>query len=148
MNITVRKAQIQDIPSLLVMNEALQDIAAPNGPAATVEWMTESLENNKNEIVLVAIHNGKAIGFACGLMYRSVCYSDGLQGELTELYVCSEYRKKGVATNLVEQVEREFARNNVHDIIIKTGIENKAAQRVYESCGYEDYEEVVYHKEI
>ena len=142
MTITVRKAQIQDIPALLEMNEDF------NGPGSTAESMADSLTNNKNEVVFVAVHDGKIVGFACGLMYQSICYSDDLQGELTELYVRSGYRRHGAATKLVEHIEREFAKNNVHDIILKTGIGNKAARRFYESRGYTDYEEVVYHKEV
>ena len=132
MDITVRKAQLQDIPAILEMNAEL------NGPGvnATHESMADSLENNKNEIVFVALHDGKAVGFACGLMYLSICYSNGMQGELTELYVSSEYRRNGVATKLVEHMERVFAKNNVHEITLKTGIKNEQAHRFYESCGY------------
>ena len=142
MNITVRKAQTQDIPAILEMNDEF------NGPGSTVESMADSLANNKNEVVFVAVHDGKGIGFACGLTYQSICYHDGLQGKLTELYVRSEYRRNGAATKLVEHIECEFAKNNVHDIILKTGINNKAARKFYESRGYEDYEEVVYAKEL
>ena len=142
MDVTIRKAQLQDIPDILQMNDDF------NGPGATIESMTDSLRNNEREIVIIAAHNDRAIGFVCGQMYRSVCYADGLQGELTELYVCSAYRRKGIATKLIKHIEGEFARNDVREIILKTGMDNENAQRFYENCGYEDYEEVVYFKDI
>ena len=143
MNIIVRKAQIQDITAILGMNCEL------NGPGATatIESMTDSLLNNKNEVVFIAIHDDMTIGFACGLLYQSICYADGLQGELTELYVRSKYRRNGVATTLVEHVECEFAKNNVHEITLKTGIKNEQAHRFYENCGYQ-LRRYVYIKDI
>ena len=131
MNITVRKAQIRDIPDILKMNEKL------NGEGqATTETMKNSLKNNKNEIVFAAVCGGRAVGFICGRIYPSICYSESLQCEITELYVDEDYRRKGAATMLIKRVEQEFAENNAHEIVLLTGINNAAAQKFYESRGY------------
>ena len=58
MDITIRKAQIQDIPEIIKMNHILNEVEC-----STFEYMKESLENNKNEVVLVAFNNGIAVGF-------------------------------------------------------------------------------------
>ena len=142
MDITVRKAQVQDIPGILKMNEEFNEVSS------TVEAMKASLENNKNELVFVAVHNEAAVGFVCGQMYKSICYPESVQGEITELFVCENYRRSGAATKLVQHIEIEFAKNNVSEVILKTGIDNEKARRFYENCRYEDYEEVVYVKEI
>ena len=141
MDIIIRKAQIRDISDILKMNEEF------NGVRSTFKAMKYSLENN-NELVYVAVDNDKAIGFICGQMYGSICYQNGLQGELTELFVDKEYRQRGVATKLIKTIEDELIKSNVQEIYLKTGLNNKKARKLYEKCGYFDYEEVVYKKEI
>ncbi|MCL2385985.1 MAG: GNAT family N-acetyltransferase [Defluviitaleaceae bacterium] len=142
MDITIRQAEVCDIPHLLEMNEKF------NGAGATAASMKESLENSMGEIVLVAITNDVVVGFICGQLYKSICYADGFLAELTELYVREEYRRKGVAAKLVSALEVKFLENNAHEIIVKTGDDNEEAHGLYLRCGYEDYEETVFSKEI
>ena len=141
-DITVRKAEIADIPQLIKMNDEF------NGPGATFESMKNSLENNKGEIVFVAAYNGNAIGFVCGQLYQSICYHDGFQCELTELFISQKYRRMGIATMLVNHLEGEFTRNSGKEIILKTGNDNTRAQAFYESLGYHKFDEVLYFKEL
>jgi len=140
MDITVRKAQIYDIPDILKMNDVFNKVGC------TVESMKESLENNQSEIVFVAIHNGKAIGFVCGQLNPSICYADGVECEVTELFVYEEYRRKGVATKLIKRLELEFGKYNALEITLQTGKKNVVAQKFYINNGYDVLERVVYRK--
>ena len=140
MDITVRKAQINDIPELYEMNNIINEVGA------TTDHMKSALLNYKNEIVLVAIHNDAAVGFICGQMYPSICYSDGLQCEVSELFVREEYRRNGVATKLITCLEREFEKNDVQEILLQTGGKNTSAQKFYEKTGYTNTKRIVYRK--
>ena len=122
-DITIRKAQTRDIPDILRLNRELNDVNC-----GTPESMKESLEKNKNELVFVAIYNDKAVGFICGQLYSSICYTS-MQCEITELVVSQNYRRKGVAGKLIRHLEQAFSKNNVHEIIVVTGVRNQAAQQ-------------------
>ena len=142
MDVLIRKAQIHDIPDIFKMNNEF------NGTGlSTIKSMKESLQNNKNELVFVAIYNQRAIGFICGQLYLSICYADSLQCEITELFVRENYRRKGIAAMLIKHIELEFTKNNVSEIIVKTGKNNSNAQKLYEKCGY-SYKRIAYLKEI
>jgi len=141
MNITIRKAQTRDIPEILKMNESMNEPGC-----STFEHMKHSLENNKTEIVLVAVHNDTAIGFTCGQLHHSICYANGTQCEVMELYVHEKYRRLGIATKLLNQLEQEFAKHNPQEIYLQTGKRNTHAQKFYESNGYTVRERVVYLK--
>jgi len=140
MNVIVRKAQVCDIPELFKMNNIINEVNC------TVEHMRISLEKHVNEIVLVAINDDKAIGFICGQIYPSICYSDGVQCEVTELFVKEEYRKQGVASKLIAKLEHEFELNSVQEILLQTGKKNTVAQKFYEKNGYINSERIVYQK--
>jgi len=140
MDIIVRKAQFHDIPDIMKMNDIM------NGVGSNEDSMKNSLKNNYNEIVLVAVHNEIAVGFICGQLYPSICYANGLQCEVTELFVYEEYRKKGIASKLIAHLEHEFENNDVQEILLQTGKKNITAQRFYEKNGYVNTERIVYRK--
>ena len=131
MDVTIREARICDTPEIQKLNEKLNGLGL-----STIESMNESLENNKNELVFVALHGNKIIGFICGQLYSSICYSNSLQCEITELIVDENYRRNGIGTILMERMELEFTKNNVHEIVLLTGINNINAQKLYEKRGY------------
>ena len=141
MKITIRKAQTQDITEIVKMNEILNEVGC-----STFEHMKESLENNRNEVVLVAFFNDTAIGFICGQLHFSICYSDGVMCEVSELFVHEDYRRMGVATKLIEQLENEFEKHNAIEIFLQTGRKNIKAQRFYEKNDYVVRERIVYLK--
>ena len=132
MEVIIREAQNHDIPDLLKLNNELNGVGL-----STVESMKESLENNKNEIIFVAVCDNEVAGFICGQLYSSICYSNSKEGEITELMIDENYRRKGIATMLINRMELEFTKNNVLEITVKTGIKNFNAQKLYEKCGYE-----------
>jgi ribosomal protein S18 acetylase RimI-like enzyme len=64
------------------------------------------------------------------------------------MFVYKSYRRTGIATKIMQCLESEFVKNNVTEITLKTGRDNKKARKFYESCGYEKDDEIVYEKEI
>lgn len=140
MDVVVRKAKIFDIPDLILLNDAL------NGYGATYDSMKESLINSKNEIVFSAIVNYRVVGFICGIFWQSICYSDGFQGIIMELFVDENYRRKGIAKQLIQALEFEFINLGVREITLVTPITNIAGRGFYESCGYNDEKEMKYGK--
>ena len=141
MDITIRNAQVQDIPALLEMNEALNEAGC-----STFEHMKTSLENNRNEIVLVAHHNDAAVGFICGQLHFSICYANGVLCEVSELFVREDYRCMGVAAKLIAQLEAEFEKHRATEIFLQTGRKNVNAQKFYEKNDYAVRERIVYLK--
>jgi len=141
MDITIRKAQLCDIPDLMSMNSIFNEAGC-----STAKHMKESLENNQSEIVMVAVHNNRAIGFVCGQLHPSICYSNGMLCEVSELFVCDDYRRMGIASKLVTQLENEFKQYNALEIFLQTGKKNINAQSFYENNGYTVRERIVYLK--
>jgi ribosomal protein S18 acetylase RimI-like enzyme len=140
MDVIIRKAQIQDVPDIMKMNDIINEVGS------TEELMKYSLGKNQNEIVFVAIQNEVAVGFVCGQLFPSICYGEGVQCEVTELFVYEDYRNQGIATKLITHLEHEFEKSNVQEILLQTGKKNTIAQKFYEKNGYTNTERVVYRK--
>ena len=129
MEIIINAVEINDIPDLIDLNNGFNDV-----DCGTAESMREAL-NNKNELIYIARYNNEAVGFICGQLYSSICYTSK-QGEITELYVKEAFRRKGIATMLMKHLENEFINKDVLEITVITGLKNNNAQRLYEKCGY------------
>lgn len=139
----VRIATVIDAEQLSVLNDEF------NGEGeTTIENIRNSLQSNKQEIVIVDDENGVLSGFVCVQLKKSFCY-DEYMPEITEVYVKPEYRKKGIASKMISFAEEYCAKNYpLHKYELLTGTENNVAQSVYSKLGYIDDKELHLSKRI
>jgi len=112
---------------------------------STLSVIEDSLNNNTQEIVCVAETGKELIGFCCGQLFKSFCYSVNY-GEITELFVIGAYRRQGVASGLLLSIESEFQKLGINDFQLFTGKENSAAQALYRKQGYAESPELMLRK--
>ncbi|WP_046212673.1 GNAT family N-acetyltransferase [Paenibacillus wulumuqiensis] len=117
-----------------------------NGVTMEEEPLRHYLENRR-EIILVALDQNEAVGFACAQVFHSFCY-ERPNAEITELYVREAARQQGVAGRLVRRVEEELRAAGVKTVTILTGSYNEPAWRTYESAGYRAQSETVFQRKL
>lgn len=111
--VTVRPALPEDGQVLFALNLAFngEGVASPQEAAL-------ALAHPGPERVLLAFVAGEPVGFLCGLLKRSACYSRP-SAEVTELYVCPGCRRQGVEA-----------------VTVLTGEDNAPAQALYQRMGF------------
>jgi len=138
--ILYRLAKISDTLELRKLNDSF------NGEGCnTLKAIEESLKYNKQEIVYVAAAENMLVGYCCGQILKSMCYSYNY-GEITELYVREEYRQQGIGRQLMMRIESEFRRHGVNHLHLLTDRNNSIAQALYRSCGFNDTSEILFEK--
>lgn len=139
----VRVATVNDAEQLNLLNEEF------NGKGeTTLENIKHSLQNNKQEVVIVEEDNGVLVGFVCVQLKKSFCY-DEYMPEITEVYVKEEYRKRGIASAMITFAESYCGKNRpLHKFELLTGKDNLDAQSVYDKLGYKDDEELHLSKRV
>lgn len=142
MKIQITSMTPDDIPDFIKLNDDFNGAGS-----ATYESAFKSLQNNVSEIILIARVDSEAAGFIIGKIGHSVCYKTD-HGEIDELFVSELYRRKGVASQLMQYLENIFQSKDVYIITLNTGIKNFAAQKFYEKCGYLGKEEMIYRKNL
>ena len=142
MEIVIRKAKISDAEELFRLNE---DFNA-NG-ATELSLLKNSLINNEQEIVFVALLDNKTVGFCCVQIFKSMCYSQ-YYAEITELYIDENFRHLGIATKMFEFIEDYFKDKNICGYQLFTGEDNVVAQAFYEKQGYVKSSEMMYRKRL
>ena len=101
----------------------------------SIEYIKQRLTNKESTIFFVEEDN-----VCIGIVQLYVTF-DSLELSkkiiLYDLFVRSEYRKKGIGAMLMD-ASKDFAENNdINGIELSTAISNGTAQRLYESLGYE-----------
>ena len=101
----------------------------------SIEYIKQRLKNKESTIFFVEDDN-----VCIGIVQLYVTF-DSLELSkkiiLYDLFVRSEYRKKGIGAMLMD-ASKDFAKNNgITGIELSTAISNGTAQRLYESLGYE-----------
>lgn len=60
------------------------------------------------------------------------------EAEIMYIYVAAEKRRRGLAKNLLVAVLRELSSLGVARIFLEVRVDNRAAQALYASCGFEN----------
>ena len=101
----------------------------------SIDYIKQRLTNKESTIFFVEENN-----ICIGIVQLYITF-DSLELAkkiiLYDIFVKSEYRKKGIGTILMN-VSKNFAeKNNISGIELSTAISNGTAQSLYESLGYE-----------
>lgn len=123
----IRRAMASDAEQLGILNMEFNGVTD-----RTTESIRESLENNRQEMVIVHEENGQLTGFVCVQIKKSFCYNEWT-AEVTEVYVRPEHRRQGIASRMIAFAE---CLPQVTRMELLTGSKNLTAQAVYAKLGY------------
>jgi GNAT superfamily N-acetyltransferase len=79
--------------------------------------------------------DGQVAGFAC-LRLLPQLQDESPCAEVTDIYVESAFRRRGVARALLEHIDGVAQAAGATEIILTTGFDNEVAQATYQACGY------------
>lgn len=151
MSIAIRAAVVEDIPNLLPMIAKICDFHRSRDPARygflpQVERMypkwIRGMIANQQDLCLVAeddaiAADSKLVAFLIAELETEVpIYEVKHYGYIHDLWVEADYRRLGLAKQLVMQAIEHFRQVGVPQVRLTTLVENQAAQRLYESCGF------------
>ena len=108
-------------------------------------FLRDRIERDESVIYLAYANGGEAAGFT--QLYPSFS-SVSLKALwiLNDLFVRSDIRRVGVGRTLLERARRHALETGAKGLVLSTGVTNKAAQTLYESCGWlRDEEFFQYH---
>ena len=110
----------------------LNEVTAIEQECFSVPWSYNSFLDactTPENIYLVCDIGGKIAGY-CGL------WTVLGEGNITNMAVAKEFRKKGVGAALMQEMERLGREKNVDIFFLEVRESNEPAQRLYEKMGY------------
>ena len=136
-NLNVRRASEADRETLYALWDEWVERESP-----VPSWVEGALEGTRAQIevaissgcAVIAEERGDVLGFACGVV------KGRRTGDLTELYVRPNARRRGIGRALVRAVVVALRERGVVSVTGGVGPENAAARSFYENAGFQTVE--------
>jgi ribosomal protein S18 acetylase RimI-like enzyme len=129
----IRQATPEDATELARMLDVFDRMGA------TPEQVTVRMLACQNVLTTyIGEMDGQPVGFAC-LRLVPHLQGDEPYAELTDIYVDTSFRRRGVAGALIAQVEATARAAGAKEVVIITGFDNEGAQAAYRANGYANW---------
>jgi GNAT superfamily N-acetyltransferase len=145
-SIRIVRAAREDLSELVPLFDGYRQFYGQRSdPAAARAFLSERIDRDEAVIYLAYTGPHEPAGFT--QLYPSFS-SVSLKPLwiLNDLFVRSDVRRGGVGRALLERARQHAAETGAKGLVLSTGVTNKAAQTLYESCGWQrDDEFFQYH---
>jgi ribosomal protein S18 acetylase RimI-like enzyme len=137
MTILVRQASVHDLDSVVPLFDAYRQFyGRPADAARAREFLAERFRHHESVIFLAFDERGAAIGFT-QLYPAFSSLSATRKYLLNDLYVVAAARRGGAARQLIGAATAFARANGAASLSLSTAVDNAAAQRLYESLGWQ-----------
>jgi len=136
-SVLIRAATVTDLERLAPLFDAYRQFYAQAAdlPKA-LAYLAERIARGDAELLLALAPDGEALGFA--QLYPALCSVDvAAYGVLYDLYVVPQARRAGVARALLQAARATAVARHWSRLELSTANDNHAAQRLYESMGWQ-----------
>ncbi|MEO1216498.1 MAG: GNAT family N-acetyltransferase [Bacteroidota bacterium] len=137
------KAGIADLDLVVPLFDAYRQFYEQNADIEKVRAFLHTRIQREESVIFLALMEGRREAMGFTQLYPSFS-SVSMQRLwiLNDLFVDPKYRKKGVATSLMNTARQLAEDTRSKGLMLETGKENRNAQALYEKLGYrkeEDY---------
>lgn len=137
MTLLVRQATVHDLDAVVPLFDAYRQFyRQPPDLERAREFLAERFRHHESVIFLAFDGGGAAVGFT--QLYRLFSSVSATRKYLlNDLYVVAAARRSGAARQLIEAATAFARANGAASMSLSTAVDNRPAQQLYESLGWE-----------
>ena len=145
--IEIRLARTLDLPAIITLWRALQDINALYDPrlalnAEAEAWFLSYLQgnlDNPNMAIYVAVSASSVIGYTFGQIMQRPTLESGDCGYIADVCVRDGWRRQGTGRQLHSRLKSWFLSRGITAIEVQVVRANPASQAFWRKMGYNDF---------
>ena len=104
---------------------------------ATIEHKKDKIGSEK-AYMFVAEDGDELMGFISATLEESIpIFARGDKLKINEMYVRPEHRRKGLASEMMDRIEKVAENTDVETLELSVDVENNSAQELYRAHGFE-----------
>ena len=143
----IRPAETLDLPAVITLWQALQDINASYDPrlalnAGAEAWFFSYLTanvDNPNMAIFVAEAGGGIVGYTFGQIMQRPTLKSGDCGYIADVCVKDGWRRQGTGRQLHSRLQAWFLSRGITAIEVQVVRANPASQAFWRKMGYNDF---------
>lgn len=148
-NINIRKATIEDLPTIQQLNHLLfLKEGKEYDPILNTDWPLEEAGEkyfrkaieDEDRVALIAESAGTIVGYAVGRSWTTSVYTQHIISELDNILVLEEYRSLGAGGKLVQAFLDWSREKKAGRAIVEAFGQNSRAIAFYKKNGFGDYQ--------
>jgi ribosomal protein S18 acetylase RimI-like enzyme len=152
-HVKVRHATKDDVPEIADLAVRLKRLNNEFDPLFSVvddakeralKYIAGTLGSPKN-LLLVATHGSKVIGFLRAEMRERVFYEPHVEGHITEMYVLPEFRRKLLGHDILGQGFKELVKMGAQIVVGDLPARNEIGYHFYTKRGFRKLTETFAH---
>lgn len=148
MKFNIKRAEIKDVPSLLVLWKEMMSChqrlskkdfqLKKNSKKVMKKFFIKNIKS-KNSIVLMAIVNKKIIGYLMVFIDKlPPVYKNEKYAYISDGIVTKKYRKKGVMKKMVNEASKFFKKKGLKEIGLKVYSKNMSGIQAWYNIGFKE----------
>ena len=137
--IEIRKATTIELDLLTPLFDGYRTFYSQSGDMDKAREFLASRIKNKESVIFIAIETVDGIEKGAGFVQLYPLFSSVSMQSLwllNDLFVHSDYRKKGIAESLMRIAVDMAKADGAKGLMLETGIDNIPAQKLYEKLGW------------
>lgn len=137
MNITMRKATVEDIPGL---DEVMQVISDGPGDRDKMAGLIAKIAADEEKYLLVAVDesSGEIAGSLLGVVFEDICGDCRPILLVENVAVLERYQGRGVGGMMFEEIERWGREKDCHYEMLVSGMSRTGAHKFYKAIGFDE----------
>ena len=148
MEITIREATMEDMPSMLKLWTKLMEfhrtLSTHFELADDAENVWESFVRKQldelNSLLIVAEFSGSIVGFSLASIQSNIpVFKINKYGVIYDLFVEETFRKRGIGRKIFDFAREWFEQNGVEHLQVSVAHHNPLAQRFWHAMGFTNY---------
>ena len=148
MSVNVRQATVDDVEALVALCRCVQELHLAHRPDhfkdadahSFAEWFNSKLRDHAVR-AWIAESDGHAVGYVLAITHNrpanAFCFAHQF-GEIEQIAVLPDYRRKGIARRLVHHVLEYLQSQDISDIELTSWSFNSDAHVAFRALGFRD----------
>lgn len=145
--IWIRKAEIEDLKDIQALNNKLFEYEYDGwdkdlklGWSFDEEGKNYFIDMINNQIVYIALDNGKPIGYLAGNTKVENAYLNIKVAEIDNMFVDNTYRGMNIGTMLIDKFKEYCMEKGIKTFKVNTSASNIKAIEFYKKNGFSEYD--------
>jgi GNAT superfamily N-acetyltransferase len=135
-NITIRKAELEDIPSILSLYAEIDFPGEESLSPEKARYRFLRIQSYPDYNIYVAVHEGQVVGTFALLIMDNLAHSGASSAVIEDVVVGKDWQRHGIGKQMMDYAMRRCRKAECYKLMFSSNATRKDAHKFYEALGF------------